>query len=158
MTLTLDLQGQIFKPLYRRNGKADWHWRPFIIMPVTFWWPRWSVRIYRIANRVTSDVGVQLTRLVKKKQEVCFTSNSSSHRKVFYFNILSLMQPGYLPVTSTILCVEKCPTLAINTVSDLTTYATNKSVQLCRYDILPASYSNGSNPSDTCPSLPLMAQ
>ena len=35
-----------------------------ITMTVTFLWPRWCVRSYPIVTRVTSDVGVPLTRLV----------------------------------------------------------------------------------------------
>ena len=37
----------------------------FMTMTVTFWWPRWGVRIYPIVTGVTSDVGVLSTRLVE---------------------------------------------------------------------------------------------
>ena len=46
--------------LNKRDGGLS-----FMTMTVTFWWPRWSVRIYQTATGVTLDVDVLLTRLVR---------------------------------------------------------------------------------------------
>ena len=37
----------------------------FMTMTLTFWWLRWSVRIYRTVTGVTLDVDVLLTRLMR---------------------------------------------------------------------------------------------
>ena len=36
----------------------------FITMTVTFWWPRWGIKIYRIRTGVNSNVSLLLTYLV----------------------------------------------------------------------------------------------
>ena len=48
-------------------NKTDVSWL-FIIMTVTFWWPRSGVRICWLVNGVTSDVGMPLTHLVLQGQ------------------------------------------------------------------------------------------
>ena len=69
MTLTLEFQGQSLKLLYLRNGAADWHGtkRMWVIHSWPWYWvvwPWWGGRMYRIVNRVTSDVGVPSTYVV----------------------------------------------------------------------------------------------
>ena len=62
--LDLGFSRSNFKKLYLRNGNADLHCRSFMNRTMTFWWPRWSVRIYQIVTGVTSDVSVLPTHLV----------------------------------------------------------------------------------------------
>ena len=44
----------------------------FMTMTVTFWWPRWGVRIYPIVTGVTSNVGVLSTHLVMSRSIDCY--------------------------------------------------------------------------------------
>ena len=69
MALTMDFQGQIDIAISqewvdRLTLNKRHVSRSFMIMIVTFWWPRWSVRIYQIVTGGNSDVHVASTHLL----------------------------------------------------------------------------------------------
>ena len=61
-------------------------------------------------------------------------------------------------VTSTILCVSKCPENFLLTVDDMKSEAEGSGPHLCRYDIPTADFVSGTLDGLDCPPLPVIPQ
>lgn len=58
-------------------------------------------------------------------------------------------------IKSVALCVSKCPSAELKTLSDLKNFALNNGSHLCSYDVSPTRYTSHSERSTKCPKLPV---
>lgn len=74
---------------------------------------------------------------------------------LYYYNVLALLDSTDT-LGSRRLCVTKCPNETISSDSDLTSFADDYNIVLCKYDIASSDYSSTSNGATSdCPSLPV---